>query len=281
MPLRLSVAGRSDVGQIRELNEDSFYYKVVQASDEIPLGLFVVSDGMGGHMAGEIASYWTVQTLKRELASLFAPRDPAATRRFKQQDIDAVMKGEKCSGWLDDTDTMGTIRKAIERANDVLLGYARKKPKEASDMGSTVTLAFVQGDRAIVANVGDSRTYLWRNKELRQLTTDHSLANALVASGQLTSEEIYDHPQRHILTNCLGFKGKPDIDVNQPLHLQPGDALLLCSDGLWEMVRPTTELAAVLAENANVGAACRRLIDEANRRGGEDNVAVVIAQLEE
>jgi serine/threonine protein phosphatase PrpC len=280
MPLRLSVAGHSDVGRVRKLNEDSFYYKVVQASDEDPLGLFIVADGMGGHLAGEVASYWTVQTLKRELAPLFAPRDPAATRRLKPQEMESLLKGERLTVQLGETDLTNKIRNAIERANEVVLGYARKKPEEAGNMGSTVTLAAVHGEQAFVANVGDSRTYLWHNGDLRQLTTDQSVPGALVAAGQLAPEELYDHPQRHIIYNCLGFKEELEVEIAQPLSLQPGDALLLCSDGLWEMVRPTGELAALFAETPDVAATCRRLVDEANKRGGEDNIAVVIARVE-
>jgi serine/threonine protein phosphatase PrpC len=281
MPLRLSVAGHSDAGQVRELNEDSFYYKVVQASDEDPLGLFIVADGMGGHLAGEVASHWTIQTLKRELAPIFAPRDPAATRRLKRQEVDSLLKGARLTTRLDETGLTSRIHSAIERANEVLLGYSLKKPAEAGNMGSTVTLAAIHGHQAVVANVGDSRTYLWHDGSLRQLTTDHSMPGALVASGQLDPEEIYDHPQRHILHNCLGFTEKLEIEIIQPWSLQPGDALFLCSDGLWEMVRPTAELAALFAETPDVAATCRRLVDEANKRGGEDNIAVVVVRVEE
>jgi serine/threonine protein phosphatase PrpC len=281
MPLRLSVAGHSDVGRVRELNEDSLYYKVVQSSDEDPVGLFIVADGMGGHLAGEVASHWTVQTLKRELAPMFAPRDPAITRRLQQPEVNALLKGERLTVRLGETGTSKIIRSAIERTNEVLLGYSRQKPEEAGNMGSTVTLAAIQGDRAIVANVGDSRTYLWRDSTLRQLTTDHSVPGALIAAGQLEPEEIYDHPQRHVIYNCLGFKEKLEVEIIQPLSLQPGDALLLCSDGLWEMVRPTGKLTTLFAETPDVAATCRRLVDEANKRGGEDNIAVVIVRVEE
>jgi serine/threonine protein phosphatase PrpC len=281
MPLRLSVAGHSDVGRVRELNEDSFYYRFVQTSDEDSIGLFIVADGMGGHMAGEVASHWTVQTLKRELAPMFMPRDPAITRRLKQQEVEALLKGERLTTRLDETDTSKDIRDAIKRTNEVLLGYSRQKPEEAGNMGSTVTLVVVHGEQAVVANVGDSRTYLWHDSDLRQLTTDHSVPGALVAAGQLDPEEIYDHPQRHVIYNCLGFKEKLETEIIQPVSLQPGDALLLCSDGLWEMVRPTKELAALFAKTPDVEATCRRLVDEANKRGGEDNITVVIVRMEE
>jgi serine/threonine protein phosphatase PrpC len=120
----LSVAGLTDVGQQRDLNEDSFYYKVVQASDEGPLGLFVVADGMGGHLAGEVASQWAVGTLKRELAPLFRPQDPSLTRRLDAEALAAVGSGVTVR--LEETELARLLQHAVERANQVLLGYAKK-----------------------------------------------------------------------------------------------------------------------------------------------------------
>jgi len=160
MPLWISVAGLTDVGRQRELNEDSFYYKVVQSSDEGPLALLVVADGMGGHLAGEVASQWAVGTLKRELAPLFRPQDPLLTRRLDAEAL-ATM-GSGITVRLDETDLARLLEHAVTRANQVLLGYARKHSQEAGDMGSTLTLAVVEGDRVTVAHVGDSRAYLWR-----------------------------------------------------------------------------------------------------------------------
>ena len=120
MTLWLSVAGLTDVGQQRELNEDSFYYKVVQASDDGPIGLFVVADGMGGHLAGEVASQWAVGTLKRELAPLFRPQDPSVTRRLDAEALAAVGSGVTVR--LEETDLARLLGHATERANQVLLG---------------------------------------------------------------------------------------------------------------------------------------------------------------
>jgi serine/threonine protein phosphatase PrpC len=128
----LSVAGLSDVGRERELNEDRYYYRVVQSSDEEPLGLFVVADGMGGHLAGEVASQWAVQTLKRELAPLFRPQDPSATRRLDAEALAAVGSGVTVR--LEETDRARLLEHAVKRANQVLLGYARTHPVEAGDL---------------------------------------------------------------------------------------------------------------------------------------------------
>ena len=275
----LSVAGVTDVGRQRKLNEDRFYYKIVQSSDEVPIGLFVVADGMGGHLAGEVASQWTVGTLKRELAPLFRPQDPSVTRRLDAEALAAVGSGVTVR--LEETDLARLLGHATERANQVLLGYARKHAQEAEGMGSTLTVAVVEGTRATIASVGDSRAYLWRDGRLRQLTEDHSVPGALLKQGRITAEEAREHPHRHVLYRCLGLKPGIEIDIHPSEVLQPGDALLLCSDGLWDMVYPRERLAAFLASEAGPLTICRRLVDAANEAGGEDNITVVLVQVEE
>ncbi len=272
--MRIVVAGRTDPGRVRELNEDRFYYKVVQASDEEPMGLFIVADGMGGHLAGEVASKWAMETLKREMSILFKPRDPRATVRLARRDIRAPARKER-----NEAEIHQLIRAAVQRANEVVLTYARKKPGEASGMGSTVTLAVVDRGMATVANVGDSRTYLWRDGRLQQLTRDHSLAASLVAAGKLAHEEMYDHPQRHILYRCLGVKALVEVDIFSPLGLQAGDTLLLCSDGLWETFRSSEAMASILKSTPDAEEICRQLVQAANDKGGEDNISVVVARL--
>ncbi len=279
MILWLSVAGLTDVGRERKLNEDRFYYKVVQSSDEGPLGLFLVADGMGGHLAGEVASQWTVRTLKRELAPLFRPQDPSVTRRLDAEALVAVGSGVTVR--LDETDLARLLGHAVERANQVLLGYARKHSEEAADMGSTLTLAVVEGNRATVAHVGDSRAYLWRDGWLKQLTEDHSVPGALLKQGKITPEEARDHPHRNILYRCLGLKPGLDVAIYPSLALRQGDALLLCSDGLWDMLAPTETLASFLTPETSPLVTCRRMVEAANEAGGEDNITVVLVRVEE
>ncbi len=274
----LSVAGLTDVGRQRELNEDLFYYRVVQASDEGPLGLFVVADGMGGHLAGEVASQWAVQTLKRELAPLFRPQDPSVTRRLDAEALGSVGQGATIR--LAETDLARMLGHAVERANQVLLGYAHKHPDEAGGMGSTLTLAVVEDGRLTVANVGDSRAYLWRDGSLRQLTEDHSVPGALLKQGRITVEEAHEHPHRHILYRCLGLKPNLEVDIYPAVELRPGDTLMLCSDGLWDMIYPSERLSAFLASEAGPLFICRRLVDAANEAGGEDNITVVLVRVE-
>jgi serine/threonine protein phosphatase PrpC len=274
----LSVAGLTDIGRQRELNEDSFYYKAVQSSDEGPVGLFVVADGMGGHLAGEVASHWAVGTLKRELAPLFRPQDPSVTRRLNAEALAAMGSGVTIR--LDETDLARLLAHAVERANQVLLGYARKHTDQAGDMGSTLTLAVVESDRVTVAHVGDSRAYLWREGRLQQLTEDHSVPGALLKQGRITPEKAHDHPHRHILYRCLGLKPKIEVDIYPSLVVQPEDVLLVCSDGLWDMVYPAERLAAFLNTQASPLSMCRRLVDAANEAGGEDNITVVLVRVE-
>jgi serine/threonine protein phosphatase PrpC len=275
----LSVSGLTDVGQERELNEDRFYYKIVQSSDEGPLGLFVVADGMGGHLAGEVASQWAVQTLRRELAPLFRPQDPAVTRRLDAEALVAVGSGATVR--LEETDLARLLAHAMERANQVLLGYARRHPEQAGGMGSTLTLVVVEGERATVAHVGDSRAYLWRDGRLRQLTEDHSVPGALLKQNKITVEEAHDHPHRHILYRCLGLKPALEVDIYPSFVLRPGDGLLLCSDGLWDMVYPDEELTRFLGSGDNPWGICRQLVDAANKAGGEDNITVVLVKVED
>jgi protein phosphatase len=279
MTLWLSVAGLTDVGRQRKLNEDRYYYKVVQSSDDGPLGLFLVADGMGGHLAGEVASQWTVRTLKRELAPLFRPQDPSVTRRLDAEAL--VTVGSGVTVRLDETDLARLLEHAVERANQVLLGYARKHSEEAADMGSTLTLVVVEGNRATVAHVGDSRAYLWRNGWLRQLTEDHSVPGALLKQGKITPEEARDHPHRNILYRALGLKPGLEVDIYPSLALRHGDALLLCSDGLWDMLAPEETLASFLTPETSPLVTCRRMVEAANEAGGEDNITVVLVRVEE
>jgi len=274
----LSVAGLTDVGHERELNEDHFYYKVVQASDEGPLGLFLVADGMGGHLAGEVASQWTVQTLKRELGPFFRPQDPSATRRLDAEALAAMGSGVTVR--LEETDRARLLEHAVERANQVLLGYAQTHAQEAEGMGSTLTLAVIENGQATLAHVGDSRAYLWREGALRQLTEDHSVPGALLKQGKISEAEAYEHPHRHILYRCLGLKPRIEVDISPGFALNAGDMLLLCSDGLWDMVYPAERLAALLEPTKTPAVLCRRLVDAANDAGGEDNITVLIVRVE-
>ena len=145
-------------------------------------------------------------------------------------------------------------------------------------MGCTVTMAFIENEQAYIANVGDSRTYLLRSGKLQALTKDHSLVARLVESKQIDPEDVYTHPQRNLIYRSLGA-GHKNIEVDI-FHetLRPGDTLLLCSDGLWEMVHDP-ELSKVLSEKASPQQICNTLIDMANANGGEDNISAVVVHV--
>jgi protein phosphatase len=219
-----------------------------------------------------------VQTLRRDLAPLFRPQDPSVTRRLDAEDL--ALMGSGVTVRLEETDLFRLLQHAVERANQVLLGYARKYPDQAGGMGSTLTIAVVQDLRATVVHVGDSRAYLWRDGELRQLTEDHSVPGALLKQGRITPDEVYTHPHRNVLYRCLGLKPGIEVDHAPALDLRFGDGLLLCSDGLWDMVHPADRLAALLAVGGDPPAICRRLLDAANEAGGEDNITVVWTRME-
>jgi PPM family protein phosphatase len=171
------------------------------------------------------------------------------------------------------------LREAVEKANEALITYGHSHP-DARGLGSTLTAALVIEGTAFIANVGDSRTYLLHDGKLARVTRDHSLVERLVEAGQIQREEVYEHPNRNLIYRSLGA-GKADVEVDIfPVELQAGDALLLCSDGLWEMVRDP-QIESILAEVHNPGEACDLLIERANDNGGEDNITAVLVRCEQ
>lgn len=274
MPITLQAAGAKDIGLVREINEDEFFLRVMQSSDEEPVGLFIVADGMGGHMGGEFASEWAVKAIREHLQHLFAPVDRQKTVKLDLAEIEAMAGAPAPTRLLPESEIEREIRAAVQRANEVVLGIAKNRPEKAADTGTTLTMAVVKGATAYIANVGDSRTYLYREASVKPITEDHSLVARLVAMGQITAEEAYEHPQRNLIYRFLGDKPQVEVDLYQQ-ELRPGDQLLLCSDGLWEMVRDP-QLAKILEKAPSPAVACERLIKAANANGGEDNIAVVV-----
>jgi len=144
--------------------------------------------------------------------------------------------------------------------------------------GSTLTMAVVEGPLALIANVGDSRTYLLRDHQLQQITIDHSVVAGLVASGRITLEESYNHPQTGLIYRCLGYMPTVEVDVFRQ-ELQDGDMLLLCTDGLWEMVRDPRRMVSIIEEAPTLDLAAQQLVDAANAAGGKDNISVVLVRV--
>ncbi len=287
MHLKLIAADKTDVGQQREQNEDSVY-KRVESSDDGDRGLFIVADGMGGYKAGEVASKLAVDTISQALDSFFksiadqptikleaATLDPEKTLKLP---VDASANKTKK---LSETTIVAAIEDrltvAIQQANRAILRYGEQQ-SAARGLGSTVTTVLVQNDQAYIANVGDSRTYLLREQQLMPVTKDHSLVAKLVESKQIAPEDIYTHPQRNLIYRSLGAGHKNlEVDIFHEV-LQPGDKLLLCSDGLWEMVHQQ-DLLNSLNEQISPQIICNKLIDLANENGGEDNITAIVVQV--
>ncbi|HKS70788.1 MAG TPA: PP2C family serine/threonine-protein phosphatase [Ktedonobacterales bacterium] len=300
MPLHLTAACKTDAGQQREQNEDACYTHVVSDDDHTG-GIFVVADGMGGYHAGEVASKIAVDTISAALMPLLAPASSQPTVRLKKKKGGAKAEGAEAAPAAGEQGTNGArnpnetralteslvvehytdkLRDAIEGASDKIVEYGKEHP-EAKGLGSTVTAALVIGDQAFIANVGDSRTYLLRGKQITRITTDHSLVERLVEAGQIERDDVYDHPHRNLIYRSLGGATRSEVDVDVFVErLQPGDALLLCCDGLWEMVRDE-QIASILSEVEDPAQAGEVLIERANENGGEDNITAVIVRVAE
>jgi serine/threonine protein phosphatase PrpC len=269
----VDLAAWSDVGRQREINEDRVAFQVQQSSDAASVAMCIVADGLGGHLGGEVASHWAVETLKHELADLFFPTDPRETVQLLEVKISARFNEIEGAQSSTDARLMRRLYEAVESANQAVYEYALHRPHEAKGAGSTVTMVLLKGLQAYVANVGDSRTYLLREGRMEQLTRDHSVVAELVAAGQITPQEAFDHPHVNLITRCLGFAEKVEADI-RPHALQSGDCLLLCSDGLWETVRDPDRMARIIEMAPSLDVAAYKLVDAANQAGGRDNIAV-------
>jgi protein phosphatase len=295
MPIRLQAAAMTDRGQIRETNEDTAFQCVVDSPDSDATGLFIVADGIGGRLQGEVASYWAVEAVKKNLSDMLALRDPRETVRFGSDEItdpksltsdasdtlrlnqDEILAAH--AAYKSEHDYLANrIETAVEYANSVVRRYASHKLENASDAGTTLTMALVTGPNAFVANVGDSRTYLLRDRHLHQITRDHSYVQRLIEGGFIEESDRFDHPHRNLIHRSLGSDDAVKVDTFN-VKLRAGDYLLLCTDGLWEMVHDTSTMAAIIAEAPTPAAACKSLAEEANSAGGEDNVGIVVVKV--
>jgi serine/threonine protein phosphatase PrpC len=257
---RLIVGQRTDVGQARELNEDSMLaLTLVSTFESIPkpiLGFFAVADGMGGHEGGEVASRLALQVLADAV-------------------VGRILLAELSGNATPDPDVAKSLAGAVGEVNDAV--YLARQKRE-TDMGTTLTAAFVRDGSLIVAHVGDSRAYRWNADGLKQLTVDHSVIASMVASGRAAAEEIYTHPQRSVIYRCIGDRPSVEVDA-QVLPLAPGERLILCSDGLWEMIR-SEGIEDVMLQEPDPQVACDVMVRRANAAGGEDNISVIVVQVE-
>lgn len=272
-PIAVHSFGLTDRGKVRPCNEDHFLIAELARTlwvrqTSLPQSptqhgrnrghIFLVADGMGGHRAGEVASALTVTTIEAFVLHLL--------RRFSN---------------LQATDEQTVLKdfQAALRQADVRIAEESAHHPEFAGMGTTLTTAFVSGWKLFVFHAGDSRCYLYRRGRLRQLTSDHTLAAELARQGVIKPDEVGQNRFRHVVTNVLGGnEAGVRVDV-QKVDLETGDVMLLCSDGLTDMLADD-RIAAVLESVPDPRAACERLVAEANDAGGRDNVTAIVARFE-
>jgi protein phosphatase len=251
--LKFKVFGKTDPGIKRRDNEDSF-------GIDQQLGLFIVADGMGGHAAGEIASKMAIDVIMDYIKRTVATDEPYLTgfnSRYSR--------------------TGNRLSSAVILANQLISDTAANR-KDWQGMGTTLVAAWLPdpgSSKLSLAHVGDSRAYLLRHGRLRQLTTDHSLVEEQIRDGLISREEASFSSIRNMITKALGFRERVEADIIET-EVEPGDKLLICSDGLNNMLTDK-EILTTLQLTGNLEATCQQLIDAANAKGGKDNITVIIA----
>lgn len=242
MAISYRAAVLSDPGRVRPHNEDRV------AHTRTPRGiLWMVCDGMGGHVAGEKAAELAIQAV----VDFFSRAPEEAPPRLLEL-------------------ALYEANEAIYKIGQLYSQYRR--------MGTTCVLALYAQERVYYAHVGDSRLYLYRQGRLIQKTQDHSYVQFLISQGLLTPEEAQFHPRRHVILRALGLSSRPEPEIApEPIEVQSGDLLLLCSDGLSGMLTDE-EIGAILAESVPVEVRARRLVEAANAAGGHDNISVVLVE---
>lgn len=244
--------GMSDIGKKRKNNEDNFLI-------DHDLSLFMVADGMGGHAGGELASRIAVETVDDVLRTLRASPDQPPLPGGEELPAPARM-----------------LKYAIRKAGNMIFQKSLADPK-LRGMGTTITSLWITDDHTYCAHVGDSRAYRVRGGSLQQVTEDHSWVREQVKAGLLTAEEAKAHSYKNIITRSVGFEEEVRVDA-YVADIQPGDAYLLCSDGLSNHVKDEEILEALRSSPPKES--CRRLIAIALDRGGDDNITAVIARIE-
>ncbi len=239
--LLLEYHGLTDVGCVRDHNEDAFFCAGIEDT-----GLFIVADGMGGHDAGEIASRVAVETVCREVRR-------GAARQIDKAEI---------------------LKTSVQQANRAVM---REGSLRGSNMGTTLGVALVADNKACVANIGDSRAYWIENGSIKQITEDHSLVAKLVSAGKLTKEEARNHSKSNLLYRTIGSDDNLKVDTFE-IDVRKSGCLLLCSDGLWGEVEDE-DIRRICAAERSAKAACSRLIQMANLSGGKDNITAVVVRV--
>jgi protein phosphatase len=236
----MEFCAKTDKGRCRNINQDTIFAS--KSSVGVLPNLFIVADGMGGHLAGDYASAYAVRRIK-----------------------ELIEESES-------ENVVSTLKEVITQVNEELYHIGQTESKYYG-MGTTLVLCCVTGKLLTIANVGDSRLYLYTNRQIRQITRDHSLVAALVALGELeVDSEIYNQ-NKNIITRAVGVENSIDIDMFQ-LQLKKGIQILLCSDGLTNMV-DDQRILDILNENETLEDSVTKLIEVANDNGGQDNISVI------
>lgn len=240
---------RSHVGRVRSNNEDFIEHFSICKNAHI----FVVSDGMGGHNKGEVASKIATHTV----VSLM--------EKAKHKISESILSGKL-------QDTMGILVDAVKQANQVV--YEEGEKEEFFGMGTTMVTALVAEDRLLIANVGDSRCYLIRDGRIRQLTKDNSFVQELVESGVITEEEAVNHSKKNIITRAIGTDCYLKVDTYE-FELEKEDFIILCSDGLTNMIRDE-EILSISSSDYNLEEKTDKLVEKALEYGGLDNISIIL-----
>ncbi|HUR54601.1 MAG TPA: protein phosphatase 2C domain-containing protein [Gemmataceae bacterium] len=272
-PLAVTSYGSSDTGRVRGSNEDCFVVadfarNLTVRQTNIPqpasrasshrVHVFLVADGVGGNSAGEVASALSLVTVEEFLLNTF-------------QRLTMLKPGEEQS-------LLNDLHAALFQADARLFREAARHP-EWRGMGTTLTMALAVNRQLLVAHAGDSRCYLYSQCRLQQVTQDHTLTAEMERTGLMSRDELKSHPWRHVVSNLLGGT-EPGVKVElHGLELHPDDVILLCTDGLTEMV-PEGAIADILRKESDPRTACETLVAEANQAGGRDNVTVVVARFD-
>jgi protein phosphatase len=251
----VQAVGLTNTGKVREHNEDSISW-------DRDIGLFVLADGMGGYNAGEVASGIAVKTIVNLVREAFAG-----------QELDGI---DKTTG-LHRPSII--LRDAIARANKII-HQTSKSQSQCEGMGTTVVSALFYDNRVALAHVGDSRMYRLRKETFEQLTMDHSLLQELVDRGFYSPEEAQRATNKNYVTRALGVEPNVDVDIHE-YPVEPGDWLVLCSDGLTDMVEDEDIHLTISTFGGNLDTVARQLVQLANDSGGRDNISVVLAQVVE
>jgi len=250
--MRINAFGHTDIGKKRELNEDNYICLALSEENSSPY-LLAVADGMGGHSGGETASAMAIDVLRESLTSHLKSDQDALSR------IQTILED------------------SIQKANDQIFQEASEE-KQLTGMGTTLVAAFISDNTATVSNIGDSRAYLIRRHSIQQVTADHTWKAEQLRTQALTEEEILNSPFRDLITRYIGLKPDLKIDTYE-LELSDNDYLLLCTDGLHTLIKDE-EIYETVMEIEDPETICRKLIKTANKRGGHDNITVVVGKVQ-